>query len=195
MKQKQLKNMILCALCIAFCVVLPMAFHGIPNAGKVFCPMHIPVLLCGLIAGWQYGIVCGLTRTVFIQRPDFDAGNGIPSAYDAGADGVWSDYGTDDEICTYRKTCGGFIWQSAGGNAGRQNCGWNCKSTAFCAGKLLHVRLGNSFFCDSASGYCAPAGACSWNCLYTDESKAGSGKRNDIAEKQNKSGGAVWKFR
>lgn len=60
MKQKQLKNMILCALCIAFCVVLPMAFHGIPNAGKVFCPMHIPVLLCGLIAGWQYGIVCGL---------------------------------------------------------------------------------------------------------------------------------------
>lgn len=52
--------MILCALCIALCVVLPIAFHGIPNAGMVLCPMHIPVLLCGLIAGWQYGAVCGL---------------------------------------------------------------------------------------------------------------------------------------
>lgn len=60
MKQEQLRKMILCALCVALCVVLPLAFHGIPNAGVVLCPMHIPVLLCGLIAGWQYGAVCGL---------------------------------------------------------------------------------------------------------------------------------------
>ena len=26
----------------------------------VFLPMHIPVLLCGLICGWPYGLVCGL---------------------------------------------------------------------------------------------------------------------------------------
>lgn len=54
------KKAILTAACIALCVVLPMAFHSIPNAGSVFLPMHIPVLLCGLICGWPFGLLCGL---------------------------------------------------------------------------------------------------------------------------------------
>ena len=54
------KKLIITALCTALCVVLPWAFHGIPNAGSVLCPMHIPVLLCGLVCGWQYGLVCGM---------------------------------------------------------------------------------------------------------------------------------------
>jgi hypothetical protein len=32
----------------------------IPDAGSVMLPMHIPVLLCGLICGWQYGLLCGI---------------------------------------------------------------------------------------------------------------------------------------
>ena len=54
------KRMTFSALCIALCVVVPMAFHVIPNAGSVMLPMHIPVLLCGLVCGWQYGFLCGL---------------------------------------------------------------------------------------------------------------------------------------
>ena len=54
------KNLAFCALCIALCVVLPMAFHAIANAGPIFLPMHIPVLLCGLACGWPYGLVSGL---------------------------------------------------------------------------------------------------------------------------------------
>ena len=54
------KRMILAAVCVALCVVLPVAFHSIPNAGTVILPMHIPVLLCGLICSWPYGFVCGL---------------------------------------------------------------------------------------------------------------------------------------
>jgi len=54
------KRSILTAVCIALCVVLPQAFHAIPNAGSVYLPMHIPVLLCGLICGWPYGLLCGL---------------------------------------------------------------------------------------------------------------------------------------
>ncbi len=54
------KKMVISALCVALCVVLPMAFHTIPGAGNVCSPMHIPVLLCGLICGWQYGLLCGL---------------------------------------------------------------------------------------------------------------------------------------
>lgn len=54
------KKAIITAACIALCVVLPMAFHAIPNAGSVISPMHIPVLLCGLICGWSFGLLCGL---------------------------------------------------------------------------------------------------------------------------------------
>ena len=58
--KNSVKNMTLTAVCIALCVVLPIAFHSIPDAGSVFLPMHIPVLICGMICGWPYGFVCGL---------------------------------------------------------------------------------------------------------------------------------------
>ena len=54
------KKLVFTAVCAALCVVLPMAFHAVPNGGTVLLPMHIPVLLCGLICGWPYGGVCGL---------------------------------------------------------------------------------------------------------------------------------------
>lgn len=54
------RRTVLAALCIALCVVLPIAFHSIPNAGSVILPMHIPVLVCGMICGWPYGFICGL---------------------------------------------------------------------------------------------------------------------------------------
>ncbi len=54
------KKTVLAAVCAALCVVLPLAFHAIPNAGSVFLPMHIPVLLCGLLCGWPFGLACGL---------------------------------------------------------------------------------------------------------------------------------------
>lgn len=61
MKNKcSVKNMTLTAVCIALCVVLPIAFHSIPDAGSVFLPMHIPVLICGMICGWPYGFICGV---------------------------------------------------------------------------------------------------------------------------------------
>ena len=60
MNLSPIKRLTLTALCIALCVVVPMAFHVIPNAGAVMLPMHIPVLLCGLVCGWQYGLLCGI---------------------------------------------------------------------------------------------------------------------------------------
>ena len=54
------KRTVLSALFIAIAIVLPLAFHSVPNAGGVFLPMHIPVLLCGLICGFPYGLVCGI---------------------------------------------------------------------------------------------------------------------------------------
>ena len=61
------KKMCICALCIALCYVLPQAFHILPlgkNVGTLLSPMHLPVLLCGLVCGWPYGLICGLLGPV-----------------------------------------------------------------------------------------------------------------------------------
>ena len=60
MKFTSAKRLTLAAACVALCVVLPMAFHSFPNGGTVFLPMHIPVLLCGLMCSWPYGLICGV---------------------------------------------------------------------------------------------------------------------------------------
>ena len=58
------KKLVFCAICVALCVVLPMAFHAL-GSGTVFLPMHVPVLLCGLVCTWPYGVVCGLLGPLF----------------------------------------------------------------------------------------------------------------------------------
>jgi Protein of unknown function (DUF1393). len=54
------KKSMITAVCIALCVVLPILFHSIPNSGSILCPMHIPVLICGLICGWHFGLFSGI---------------------------------------------------------------------------------------------------------------------------------------
>ena len=64
MNQKT-KDMVSAALCVALGLIVPQVFHlipfvgTVPNLGGVFLPMHIPVLLCGLLCGWRYGAACG----------------------------------------------------------------------------------------------------------------------------------------
>lgn len=58
MTRYKTKKLILSALCLALGLVLPSAFHLI-GAGTVFLPMHIPVIICGLLCGWQYGAAVG----------------------------------------------------------------------------------------------------------------------------------------
>ena len=55
----KVRKMAATALFIALGVALPMALHTVPDAGRVFLPMHIPVLLCGLVCGLPYGAICG----------------------------------------------------------------------------------------------------------------------------------------
>lgn len=62
MKTKHsLNKTVTTAVCIALCVVLPFAFHMIPEGGTLFSPMHLPVLLCGIVCGPFYGVLCGLS--------------------------------------------------------------------------------------------------------------------------------------
>lgn len=56
---KTTKNLTLSAMFLAIGMVLPFLTGQIPQIGNMMLPMHIPVLLCGLICGWQYGAVLG----------------------------------------------------------------------------------------------------------------------------------------
>ncbi len=56
----RIRTLVFTGLCIALGLVLPMAFHSIPNGGSIFLPMHIPVLLCGFVCGPWYGLACGI---------------------------------------------------------------------------------------------------------------------------------------
>lgn len=66
-------KLVLSALFLALCLVLPIITGGIPTIGNMLLPMHIPVLFCGLICGWQYGLVIGfvapLLRSVLFGMP------------------------------------------------------------------------------------------------------------------------------
>lgn len=55
-----IKKIIITAALSALCVILPMAFHAVPNAGVLISPMHIPAFIAGLTIGPFYGLVVGL---------------------------------------------------------------------------------------------------------------------------------------
>ncbi|WP_334089745.1 ECF transporter S component [Helicobacter typhlonius] len=57
--KKNILNLTLAAMFMAIGIVLPFFTGQIPQIGKMLLPMHIPVILCGLICGWQYGLVVG----------------------------------------------------------------------------------------------------------------------------------------
>ena len=60
-----LRNMVLAAFFLALAYVLPFLTGQIPEIGNMLCPMHIPVLLCGFICGWPWGLAVGLIAPLF----------------------------------------------------------------------------------------------------------------------------------
>lgn len=58
----KINKLVSAAVMIAAGVLLPQIFHflGGAQAGMVFLPMHIPVLICGLMLGSLYGSAAGL---------------------------------------------------------------------------------------------------------------------------------------
>jgi len=76
MKKNTTKNMVLSGLFIALGLVLPQLFAHISGFGSRFLPMHIPVLLCGFVCGWPYGLFVGfvtplLSGIIFGMPPIF----------------------------------------------------------------------------------------------------------------------------
>ena len=73
MNDKNVRKLVLAAVCVALGLVLPLLTGQIPEIGSKLCPMHIPILLCGFLCGWQYGLVAGfitpLLRSVIFSMP------------------------------------------------------------------------------------------------------------------------------
>ncbi len=72
-KEFNVKTMILAAMFLAIGIVLPFLTGQIPSVGSMLLPMHIPVLICGFVCGWQWGLIVGfvlpLMRSVLFGMP------------------------------------------------------------------------------------------------------------------------------
>ena len=67
------RNITVSALLLALAFVMPFLTGQIPEFGNMLCPMHIPVLLCGFVCGWPWGLAVGfvapLLRSVILTMP------------------------------------------------------------------------------------------------------------------------------
>lgn len=72
-KHNNLSKTALSAFFLALAFVMPFLTGQIPEVGSMLCPLHIPVLLCGFICGWPWGLVVGfvapLLRSVTLGMP------------------------------------------------------------------------------------------------------------------------------
>ena len=78
-QSKGIRKLVLSAMFMAIGLVLPFITGQIQQIGNMLLPMHIPVLFCGLICGWQYGAVVGfvlplLRYVLFGMPPIFPTG-------------------------------------------------------------------------------------------------------------------------
>lgn len=62
--KKNVKNLCFAAMCLALAIVLPFITGQIRQIGNMFCPMHLPVMLCGLVCGSPWGFAVGLVAPV-----------------------------------------------------------------------------------------------------------------------------------
>lgn len=71
--ENKIQKMILAASFLAVAYVMPFLTGQIPEIGSMLCPMHIPVLLCGYVCGWRWGLTVGfiapLLRSLILGMP------------------------------------------------------------------------------------------------------------------------------
>lgn len=60
-RRVETRKLVFVALCIAIGLLLPQMARFVPLAdfGSILLPMHIPVLICGYVAGSRYGLLTG----------------------------------------------------------------------------------------------------------------------------------------
>lgn len=89
--KKTVKNLTLSAMFLALCIILPFITGGVPQIGNAISPMHIPVLICGFVCGWQYGAAVGfiaplMRSLLFLMPPMYPAA--VSMAFELAAYGI-----------------------------------------------------------------------------------------------------------
>lgn len=87
---KNLNKLTLSAMFFALGLILPFFTGQIPEIGNMLLPMHIPVLLCGLICSCKHGLALGfilpLFRSFLFSRPPLYP-NAVSMAFELAAYG------------------------------------------------------------------------------------------------------------
>ena len=81
------------AVLLALCMVLPLLTGQLAELGNMLCPMHLPVLICGMLFGYVWGGAIGfiaplLRFAIFSMPPIYPVG--ISMAFELLAYGVIS---------------------------------------------------------------------------------------------------------
>lgn len=61
---KKTNRLVMAAVFLALGLVMPFLTAQIPEVGSKLLPMHIPVLICGFVCGWQYGLLVGFVLPI-----------------------------------------------------------------------------------------------------------------------------------
>lgn len=86
-----LERLAVSGMLLAAALLLPLLTGQLQQIGNMLCPMHIPVLLCGFLCGWQWGMAVGfaapLLRFVIFGMPPLMP-LGIAMAFELAAYGL-----------------------------------------------------------------------------------------------------------
>lgn len=87
----RVRKMVIAAVCLALCLILPFLTGNNRELGTLFSLMHLPVLLCGIICGLEYGLLVGFTapllRSVMFGMPPMPI-VAVPMAFELAAYGL-----------------------------------------------------------------------------------------------------------
>ncbi len=122
MKNKAIKNLTLTAMFLAIGLVLPFFTGQIQQIGNMLLPMHIPVFLCALVCGWQYGLPMAFILPIFRSFLF-----GMPPLYPTAVSIAF-------ELATYAFVAG-FLYEKS-----RWQCTkslYRCMLTAMVAGRVV----------------------------------------------------------
>ncbi len=121
MKNPSTKKLVLAALFLALAYLLPFLTGRIPEIGSMLLPMHLPVLICGFVCGWPYGLAVGfvapLLRSFTLGMPPFFP-TAVAMAFELAA------YGAITGICYKKlpKETAFSLYRSSDCHDRRKNC-------------------------------------------------------------------------
>ncbi|MBO5305803.1 MAG: ECF transporter S component [Clostridia bacterium] len=122
MRKKGIYKLVLAALFLALGMVLPLLTGQLKEIGDSLLPMHLAVMLCGVICGWEYGLSVGLCMP-FLRSVSF----GMPPIY---PNAVWMAL----ELATYGLVIGLFYSRRKGVHRGYI---FFCLAVSMVAGRIV----------------------------------------------------------